>query len=301
MRDSWRPPPNPANPYFPWQLAGLAGQAADALAGEGGSFLALPGTGTTPNPVLDTARAYQISATDGLGRYSGFPVTHRDAASPTAAGTFAEDETGRHGPGCLYDGLPLVEVTGRTDVPVGSVVLAWPSPASDAMLFGGAAGLRVVPVRATTDGTPSVQAYRQVRTGAPAAWQDTGDPFFVTVLDPVRNEPFVANSVYLAFGTFASSDELFCDTGPKTACATVLDDDCNPVTIRVLARPGCGAGELEMVVSLTGPPTIGPPVGPAPRRRGSGRDGSGRNAGAASDLTGGTTTMAVYTSQLGIA
>src|SRR5687768_1160829 len=122
MRDSWRPPPNPANPYFPWQLAGLAGQANDALAGEGGAFLDVPGTGQSRNPVLDTARAYTITATDGLGRYSGDPVVHTPNVSPSNPDTFELDATGRHGPVCAYDNFPLVEVTGRTDVAVGTEV-----------------------------------------------------------------------------------------------------------------------------------------------------------------------------------
>jgi hypothetical protein len=307
MRDSWRPPPNPANPYFLWQLAGLAGQAADALAGEGGSFIALPGTGSTPNPVMDTARAYEITDSDGLGRYSGVPVAHRKAVSPTSADTVAEDETGRHGPGCLHDGFPLVEVTGRTDVAVGTVVLAWPSPASDALLFGGAGVLAIVPVRATGDGTTTL-VVRQVLVGAPSAWQDSDDdPFYCRVLDEDRNEPFVTDFIYWAVGPIQA--EWFSDTGEKTVCV----ENIVPGTLacaegggftyetrwdRVFARGGCDAMEFAL---YSPSPTFGPPGMPAAGWRRSGGGAGGRHAGAAGDLTGGTTTMAVYTSQLGIA
>jgi hypothetical protein len=310
MRDSWRPPPNPANPYFLWQLAGLAGQAADALAGEGGSFLALPGTGSTPNPVLDTARAYEIYASDGKGRYSGTPVTHRKAVSPTSADTFGEDETGRHGPGCTYDGFPLVEVTGRTDLALGAVVLAWPSPASDAMLFSAGAGT-AVPVVAQADG-PSVTCVFQTRQDG--AWVDVEDldeeplTALVTVLDTDRNEPFVSGWRYWAFRA-GPDGEWFSDTGEKTVCVenivpgTLACDGSGGFSYetrwdRVFARGGCDAVEFAL---YSPSPAFGPPAVPAAGWRRGGGGAGGRHAGAAGDLTGGTTTMAVYTSQLGIA
>jgi len=135
--DPQRPAPHPDTPRFRAQLV-EQNRRIDGYATHGGAgpYTQTP-SGSTADAPVEPRYLYQITATDGHGRYSGVPVYHSPSLSPTSPDTFPQDQFNQGGPACDYTSFPLVEINGKTDVLTDGSrrVRAWWSPAGSAMLF----------------------------------------------------------------------------------------------------------------------------------------------------------------------
>jgi hypothetical protein len=236
-----RPRLDPADPFFPSKLRSFekdAGQRAD-IESASGMFGGGPGAWINA-PETPAILIRVTTARDTAGHYSGVPVSHRVATTTgtTSGGpfvrqrdTYPDDPSGTLGPSPIHTVFPLVELSGRPDVPVGEVVHAWPSQSAQAMEFAYQKPAYILVTGNSSNNwypgtaqTPSVS----VAPGPPAppasaAWANVVGGY-VQPSSNITSSPMTPGARYLALPTDPRADgsPQWLAYVPQTKCLTAV-------------------------------------------------------------------------------